>query len=405
MEEDIVAQLTQLRALYSSAAPTDVKTQERYAWTACKAISKHADTLGGTLCRQLLADIMRLPLARRSSLYSSVLWAATKVAQTYADFHFVPFLNMWNPTENLRDEDYQAGRSDDGKSFPSLSERMTRCCLIAQAVRPEEKPNFNFEIRYGFHPLTEMIVTKVTQSEVKGRKMFFASLVSADGTEVMTEAHTLRPNPTTPSDKRHYVNVGQLYNAVLRDKTDGTGIRLIDGVLSSKPIEEAFRVVTGYVESIDATHDHIHIYDGLSRHFVNSGQRFVKAQKGDFVRFVPIVPLTSKFKSAIIVNSNMPATDLFDSFPPREIRITSINEEKQYLSWELVDATKPITEQLSALQLSQGETSPSFTKGFMNLDTARSMIPSIATGQTLRAIIYLRRGKDGQKRPFVALLR
>lgn len=404
MTEDILSQLKQLRVMYAEAAPTDQKSMEQYAWIVCKALNKHTEELGALMCRQMLADVMRMPLARPSLLYSSVLWAATKVASVFADFHFVPFLNIWNPVQNLRKEDFQPGKSEDGKAFPSLAERMTRMCLLAQLIRPEEKVSFSFEPQFGFHPVTPMVVTKVTQSDVKGRKMFFASLIATDGTEVMTEAHALRANPLVPSDKRHYANVGQMYNVVLRDKKDGAGLRVVDAVLSPTSLSDVFRTTVGYVDSIDAEHGHTHIFDSLSRHFVSSGQRFVRAQKGDFVLFVPVIPLNSKFKSAIILPCTKSKAELLQSFPPREIRITSINTEKQYIAWELTDAANPITEQLSVLQLSQGETSPSFTKGFMNLNAAKEMMPELAINQTVQAIIFLRRGKDKTKRPVVACI-
>lgn len=425
MAENILTQLQELRTLYAEAMPTDHKVIEQYAWIICKSINRHAEELGALACRQLLADLMRMPLPRPSMLYSSVLWAATKVASLYTDFHFVPFLNMWNPTMNLRPEDFERRKSTDNegegthpqqmqevRTFPSLAERMVRCCMEAQLIRPEEKHNFTLNDWYGFHSIEPMVVTKVSQSEVKGRKMYFAQLTSQTGIEVITEAHTLRTNPLTLQEGRHYANVGQLYNVLLRDKQDGSDVRVIDAVLSAQPLTAVFPVQTGYVEHIDHEHGHVHIFDNLSRHFVSSGQRFLKVSERQFVSFVPIVPLKSKFKSAIVVPPIVPVGTpttavqdvLLQTFPPREIRITFINKEKQYVAWELVDASQPITEQLSALQLSQGETSPSFDKGYINLPDAQNIFPNLAVGQTLKAIIYLRRGKDKAKRPHVAKL-
>lgn len=399
MNESILTQLQQLRALYADAAPSDSKTQEQYAWLICKAINKHADELGALPCRQLLADVMRLPLQHPSALYSSILWAATKMASLFTEFRFVPFLQLWNPKDNLREEDYQQGKSDDGKVFPSLAERMTRAALTAQLIRPDESADGIEPQRFGFHPIVPMIVVKVSQSEIKGRKLFFATLSTPDGTEVMAETHALRTNPLTPTEARHYVNPGQMYNVLLRDKQDGSSMRIVDAVLSSQPLSDAFPIVTGYVEHIDQQHAHIHIFDALSRHFVSSGQRFVKVQEGQFVQFVPITPQKSNFKSAIIIGSSS-----MNSFPPREIHITRYNAEKQYYAWELTDPSAPITEQLSSLQLSQGSTSPSFTQGFVNASFAQGAVPDIAVGNILQTIVFLRRGKDGQKRPHIARL-
>lgn len=403
MNESLLTQLRELRHLFAEAVPNDKKTIEDYGWTISKSIIKHMEELDALTCRQLLADAIRLPIARPSALYSSILTAAIKMAGAFTDFHFVPFLNIWNPATNLRKEDYEQGKTADGKVFPSLAERMTKACLLAQLIRPEEKPSFALEQMFGYHNIQPMIVTKVTQSEVKGRKMYFAHLFGLDGEEIIAETHTLRSNPLSPSDKKHYVNVGQLYNTVLRDKQDGSGVRLVDAVLSSQPVSEVFPSCIGYIDFIDTEHNHIHIYDSLSRHFVSSGQRFVNAKEKQFVLFVPIVPNKSKFKSAIILPTTKNDAEMIAAFPPREIKITSINTEKQYCSWELTDKSNPITEQLSPLQISQGEASPSFTCGFASLDIIKQSTPNPTSNQILQAIIYLRRGKDKAKRPFVAI--
>lgn len=87
----------------------------------------------------------------------------------------------------------------------------------------------------------------------------------------------------------------------------------------------------------------------------------------------------------------------------REIRITTINKDKGYASWELTDKSRPITELLSPLQHSQGESSPNFTSGYLNLTAIPGVSASVMTsGQHLQAYIYLKRGKDSLKRPQIA---
>lgn len=405
MEENLMCQLSQLQAQYAGQLPPDQRAVEQYAWVICKALNRHTDELGALSCRQWLSELMRMPLPRPSALYSSVLWAAVKVAKTFTDFHFVPFLNLWDPSLNLRPEDYQQGRSDDGKVFPSLAERMTRCCLTAQLVRPSELPQFSLPQTFGFRPVQPMIVTRVNQAESNGRKLFFVHLIGLDGTEVQAEAHALRANPLTASpDRRHYVNPCQLYNVLLRDHPTGNELRLQDAVLSDRPISDVFPVETGFVGHVDVEHGHIHVFDHQSRHFVSSGQRFVQAGVKQFVRFIPIVPNNSTFKTALIVPHNMSQAELAESFGPRQIRITQVNTERNYCRWELIDPSQPVSEQLSSLQLSNGEVSPSFTSGFINLDAAREMCPTLEAGQEVRAIMFLRRGSDHQKRPHVAMM-
>lgn len=396
--DNFLQQLQDLRKLYADALPEDPRIVEQYAGTICKAILKHPEEIGSTMCRRLLADLMRLPLQKPSYIYSSVLWSATKVASLFPEFHFVPFLNIWNPA-NLRPEDYQAGISSDGKVFPSLAERMTKASLTAQLIRPEELPEPPLKPVMGYLPVTQMVVTKVTQAEVKGRKMFFVKLISNGGMEAEAESHFLRANPLRATEKKHYVNVGQLYNVLLRRNEKEEKVRIIDAVLASEPLTDVFDTETGYVEYVDVIHGHIHIYDSKSRHFVCSGQRFVNPPKDSFVTFVPAIPARNLFKSAIVVPTRLSQEQLHAQFPPRDIIITRINEEKQYVSWELSDKNKPITEQLTPLQMSNGEESPSFTSGFMDLAFARSQCPHIAEGITLSAIIFLTRGKDKQKRP------
>lgn len=406
MEESILTQLQNLRALYAETMPTDKKRQENYAWIVVKSINKHAEEMGSLMCRQLLSDVMKMPLERPSLLYSSILWSAIKVASLFPEFHFVPFLNMWCPAENLRKEDYEPKKDYLGREYPSLSERVVKTMLIAQLIRPDEVFSTPINIAcMGYHPVTQMIVTKVSKECVNGRDVWFATLVGADGTEVSTEMHKLRRNPLVQSDKKHYVNIGQMYDVVCKDKPTKTGMNVVDGVLSSRNVLEVFHPEVGYVENFDANYGQIHIYDGQSRHFVSSGQKFVKVEKGQLVTFIPIVPKTHQFKSAIIISSRDSIGELRAKFPLREIRITHENAEKQYYSWELTDKDNPITETLSSFQMSQGNSeSPSFVSGFINMDVARQYIPNIAVGTVAKAIIFLRRGKDKQKRPFVAFM-
>lgn len=406
MEESILTQLQNLRALYAETTPADKSRQENYAWIVVKSINKHADEMGALMCRQLLADVMKMPLQRPSLLYSSILRAAIKVASLFPEFHFIPFLNMWHPSDNLRREDYESMKDAQGREYPPLSERMMKAMLIAQLIRPDEVPDMQIDVAsIGYHPVMQMIVTKVNKENVNGRDVWFVTLAAPDGTEVSTEMHKLRRNPLVQSDKRHYVNVGQMYDVVCKDKPAKTGMNVVDGILSSRNVLDVFHPEIGYVENFDSSYDQIHIYDGQSRHFVSSGQKFVKAEKGQLVTFIPIVPKTHLFKSAIIIGNCCSLDEMREKFPLREIRITHENADKQYYAWELTDHDDPVTETLSPLQKSSGTASaPSFTSGFINMDAARQFIPTIAVGTVARAIIFLRRGKDKQKRPFVAFM-
>ena len=173
---------------------------------------------------------------------------------------------------------------------------------------------------------------------------------------------------------------------------------LLSSYLSSQRPSDLFPTEIGYIEHVDTEHSHMHIYDRHSRHFVAPVQRFSREKEGDFIRFIPIIPQNSKFKTAIIL-ATVPSSSEEVKNILREIRITTINKEKGYAAWELIDKSHPITELLSPLQLSQGETSPSFTSGYINLGELKSPSKGDLEGF---ALIYLKRGKDRQKRPHIA---
>lgn len=420
MTESILQQLQNIRSLFADAAPTDKETIDRYAWIIVKALNSECADLGSTTCRQLLAEYMKLDVEKPSRLHSAILAAAVKVAMTWSDFHFVAFLKMWG-IGNMRQEDFERQPNPTPGAmppvFPSLAERVGRAYLHAQLLRPEE--TLSQEELSTLSPaihlsgmIRQFLVIRIKQATGKdGRKLFFVELVSKEGVIVECESHTLQPHPLRPlpEGKRHYVNIGQVYDVVVASSATATGlssdalskITVREAYLSAKPATDYFETVTGYVEHIDAEHGHIHVFDHLSRHFVASVQRFNNPKEGDFVRFIPVTPLNSRFKSAIITGrAGTPAPSL-DGLV-RTVRITSINNEKQYAAWELTDGSSPITEQLSSLQLSQGETSPSFKSGFMNLSMFSGTIPAV--GSTINAVIFLKRGKDGQKRPKVAAI-
>lgn len=388
MDENILEQLRELRARYADAAPTEKSVVERYGWIIGKALFKHADELGALICRQLLAEFMKLNVERPSRLYSFMMMAATKIAAQYAEFHFVPFLQMWG-IQNLQSEDFLSAKSDDGKTFPSLAERICKQYMLALLHRPEETLDdsaysmaHKLMLDYGYYGVRTMVVTRVTQSEMRGKRLYFAQLVAEDGAESMVT----RPYPP---------KVGQLFDAVLRYKKGTDELSVVESAAARAHIDEAFTVVGGYVEHIDLQHNHIHIYDSASRHFVSSGQN-IRVNQGDFVRFVPVVPKKNKFKTAIIT-APMPHDEGAKFFGLREITIKYVDQEKGYCAWELVDKSAPIVE--------LGTTEPSYVSGFINKALFEQYgRPMPQKNTTLQAIVFLKRGKDGLKRPHVALL-
>lgn len=382
------------------------------AWAIVKTLNSEYKTLGSVECRKLLAEYMQLSVERPSKVHSALLSTAIKVAETYSNFRFMPFLQMWD-LRNLRPEDREFQKSADGKTFPSLVDKVCKTFVGHRLLNPEEPlsedqfaPLQPLLEERGYLPILPMVVTRIVETANKqGRKLRFVTLVSPKGRQVECVSSQLQPHPLhpLPEGKRHYVNVGQLYDVQLR------GDKVHAAYLSSEKTEEVFPTAVGHVEHIDTEHGHIHIYDSLSRHFVSPLLRFSKEQEGDLVRFVPVAPSHSMFKTAV----NLTRATIDEAITAgliREIRIASVNEQKHFASWELVDTSRSITEQLSYYQLSQGQTSPSFTTGYLSLDDQNHPtvpvpdgFPSgITQGQTLQAVIFLKRGKDKLKRPHVA---
>lgn len=414
--ESLIPQLQQLRELFAVAAPTDEKTVKDYAWIISKALNHEHEQIGSTGCRTLLADYLKLPVERPSLLHSTILAAAIKISQAYPEFRFAAFLKMWG-IDNLRKEDHEKKTAADGKKYPSLAERTVRALAHSLLLHPEDRSlEFNHPSLQGndgssIFSILPMVVTRIKEATGKdGRKYLFVTLTSADGIEVETISHNLQVSPLhpLPGGKRHYINIGQLYDCLLSPHRGGdakgreglSSLSLITSYLSQQKAGDIFPTAVGYIASIDTEHGHMHIYDYHSRHFVATVQRFSREKAGDFVRFIPIIPQASKFKSALIL-STVSETSPEVSAILRDIRIIGVNEEKKYATWELIDKDNPVTELLSPLQVSQGEQSPTFTSGYLNLSETLSLTPTLGE-EGLKALIYLRRSKDNQKRPYVA---
>lgn len=455
--ESLAAQLATARKLFSEVSTDDRKVLSDYGWTFVKVLLQNISEIDSLTARQLLADCIKLPLERPSKFHSALLAAAIKVALAYPEFHFATFLKMWG-VENLRPED-KLSQMSDGKVFLSLEERAIRTLAHSLLLHSEDRQllqtsGFGALLSSNSLSILPMLVTRIKQASGKdGRKYTFVTLTSPEGIETECISHSLQPSPlhSLPEGKRHYVNIGQLYDVLIRSKAPVPNASALDkasvpdaspsgynapvpkasalatpaytilsSCLSLQRPSDIFPTEIGYIEHIDTEHSHMHVYDCHSRHFVAPIQRFSREKEGDFVRFIPVIPIASKFKTAIILATVTPSSEEIKNIL-RDIRITSINKEKGYAAWELVNKQEPITEQLSPLQLSQGETSPTFTSGYLNLtivpdaspsgftatvpDASASGIPTpLKAGWEGHALIYLKRGKDKLKRPHVAKL-
>lgn len=421
-KSDIIAQLEQMRQLYANAGVTEGPLVERYAWTLVKVLGSDVLATDSVRSRQYLAEYMRLPIPRPSRVHSAILGVACGMAARFADFRFIPFLQMWD-VRHLRPEDFVATKGADGKAFQPLAERMTRRYMHAILLRPfdQAEPDQVQVIqeiarKMHYHAPRTMLVTSVTKGESQGRTIRFAHLVDACGTMFSCEIHNLQPHPLAVNHgDRHYVNVGQLYDVLPReshrfnDETQGSApLRIEAAYESQRSFGDAFPCTVGYVKSYDATHDYYHIYDAKSRHFVAKaaeqhlgrfGQPVIA--EGDYIRFAPIIPQPKRpgdkvFKSAYVVGKCAPA-DGPKAFGLREAKVLYVDNAKGYYRWELTDTSVPIVE--------EGTTTPSCTGGFVGFGEGKGphagAVRVPAEGQTVQMVVFLVRGKDRQKRPHV----
>lgn len=400
-ERELREQMTVLHSQFAEAKPTDWDTQHEYGCIVAFVLQHHCEVLGSTLSRQLLADYMSLPLRRPSALHSAILTAAVRMAYFFSDFHFAAFLRLWQ-LRNLRDEDIirLPERALDDRT---LAEQVTHAYLLSLMLYPDEAiPTgeqyavFTISQRY-YRPMQPMVVTQV----VAGR---YAVLVGAGGDEVECSLQMLTVHPLKTSDLSHAatvrsVRVGQVYDVLLHLPYGPNTKRpmVVVAYLRDVPIAQVFPVCVGYVEHIDVSHGHIHIYDGASRHFVATQPCCEGVREQQCVRFVPIVPASRAFKTAIVLGEAEA-----QMFPVRDIRIVEANREKGFAHWVLTDSAGPLTELLSSYQMAHGAKQEAFFGGYVAMQVAEQIFPNLRVGSVFRAIVFLRRGADRVKRPFVA---
>lgn len=130
----------------------------------------------------------------------------------------------------------------------------------------------------------------------------------------------------------------------------------------------------GFVDYYDGSRNFFHVYDNQSRHFVAKSPA-VRPNVGDFVYFMPVVPKDDPFKSALIQR-------VADKYEGREkfgvvaAEVLIVNKEKNFVKYKTEDGDE----------------------GFCNLDRCPK---GVKKGDATRLIMFMKRGKDGEKRPYV----
>lgn len=357
-----------------AALETAVSHPMDTAWCIFRYLQKNYKEMGSEQVRTLLAAYMKIPVEKPSLIHSCMLGMAVKISEMYPDFRFPQFLDMWGYEKNLRPEDRQRQTGKDGRSYLSLKEKVDRRLQSYLLHHHDEAKDVADGIK-------SMFAVKVFESMVNGKRRYFVKLVAADGMELATDSHLF---PCKPWEIQ-----GKLYDVSLRKSKQGNE-RAVEVVLSKKGVGEVFPTMVGYVEGVDESHGHYHIYDALSRHFVaEKPQMMIKT--GDFVTFAPIIPAEDKFKSAAVINV-MPHDEGLTAFGTFQAVTTYVNPTDGYLRYRITSSIKETPE---------GKITE---EGFASLVNVKDdeLRKSLKVGDTVRLLLFLKRGKDKVKRNHVA---
>lgn len=164
-----------------------------------------------------------------------------------------------------------------------------------------------------------------------------------------------------------------------------------------RPVKELPMIekpVIGYVNSYDANNDYFHVFDNMSRHFVAMSPK-VTPDIGGFVWFTPIIPRSSRFKSAVIIKRE-DGQNAREVFGMVDAEVTFVNRKEGYLGYKLV-SMPPVTNE--GVYSNEGTVSLKCLKVSGNNKMAAS---NIQKGQRMRLVLFLTRGKDAQKHNHVA---
>ena len=345
-------------------------------WKIYRYLQNNYKTIGSVTARTLLAAYMKLHVKRMSLVDSCMLGMAVKISETYGDFKLSKFLEAWVYDSCLRAQDLQRQTGKDGRQYLSLKERVERALQSYRLHHPEE---CNGECE----GIVSMYAAKVFEKEINGRKLRYVKLVATNGSELIADSHQFPCRPWEIS--------GRIFNVLTRVSKQGYE-RVSEIVASAKRVDEAFSAEVGFVEFIDESHGHIHVYDSQSRHFVadKSAHTALKISVGNYVRFCPIIANGDHFKSAAIV-SVMDKYEGRKAFGIYEAKVEYANVKDRYIRYSLESAIR-YTPEGNIIKAGFASTA--------NLpeDVRNGMVQ----GSHVRLILFLKRGKDGMKHNYVA---
>lgn len=345
-------------------------------WKIFRYLQNNYKTMGAVTARTLLAAYMKLHVKRMSLVDSCMLGMAVKVSETYGDFKLPKFLEAWGYDQFLRPQDLQRQTGKDGRQYLSLKERVERALQSYRLHHPEESDG-------ECEGVVSMYAAKVFEKEKDGRKRRYVKLVATNGLELIADSHQFPCRPWEIS--------GRMFDVLTRVSKQGNE-RVSDIVASRKRVDEVFSVEVGFVEFIDESHGHIHVYDSQSRHFVaeKSACSALKISVGNYVRFCPIIANGDHFKSAAIV-SVMDKYEGRKAFGIYEAKVEYANVKDRYIRYSLESAIR-YTPEGNIIKAGFASTA--------NLpeDVRNGMVQ----GSHVRLILFLKRGKDGMKHNYVA---
>ena len=345
-------------------------------WKIYRYLQNNYKTIGSVTARTLLAAYMKLHVKRMSLVDSCMLGMAVKISETYGDFKLSKFLEAWGYDSCLRAQDLQRQTGKDGRQYLSLKERVERALQSYRLHHPEE---CNGECE----GIVSMYAAKVFEKEINGRKLRYVKLVATNGSELIADSHQFPCRPWEIS--------GRIFNVLTRVSKQGNE-RVSEIVASAKRVDEAFSAEVGFVEFIDESHGHIHVYDSQSRHFVadKSAHTALKISVGNYVRFCPIIANGDHFKSAAIV-SVMDKYEGRKAFGIYEAKVEYANVKDRYIRYSLESAIR-YTPEGNIIKAGFASTA--------NLpeDVRNGMVQ----GSHVRLILFMKRGKDGMKHNYVA---
>ena len=349
-------------------------------WAIYRYLKENYKNEGSVMSRTLLAAYMKLHVNEPSLINSLMLGIATKVSEVYPDFRFPQFLKAWGYKGNLRNQDKERQTGKDGRTYLALVERVDRALQSYLLHHPEEE-------REDCNLIVSMYAVKVFEKISDGKKRRYVKLVAANGSEFIADSHQFPCKP--------WEICGHMFDVLTRVSRQGKE-RVSEIVVSKKRVDEVFSTQVGYVDGIDESHNHVHIYNAQSQHFVaekstlSTQPSIQNISNGSFVLFCPIIANGDHFKSAAIIRI-LNKDEGRKAFGMYEAEITFVNRQEQFIRYAITQDIRPTNEGTISKE------------GFATIAAiSNEDKQKIAVGKHVWLLLFLKRGKEGTKRNHVA---